>query len=185
MNSSLDRASWIAYGNTVVKEMEEFIQSWNHKGCSQFLMGQTKFDWSSRRTRSRGGLYKVNGIWQPGISIAMQHYTRSSDNIYRWYEYKSFDDDSVIGGFYSDNLIHRFRGVVAHEMAHAIQYWHQWYNKTPRVKPHGDEFKIYYRLLREEFVNKILPDQKEMGAEYRNLRKIVVTQELGPIRMAA
>ena len=185
MTDALKKAAWIAWGNDVTKQMEEFIQTWDLKSARSFKMGQVKFDWSPRRRRSYGGLYKIDNVWQPGISIAMTNYTRSQDNIYRWYEYKSFDESPVIGGFYSDNLADRVRAVIAHEMAHAIQHWHQWSCKLPKTKPHGDEFKYYYQILREEFVNGRLPDQTKMGAEYRKLRNVAITQELGPLRRAA
>lgn len=185
MNDSLKKAAWIAYGKELVSKMENFIQSWDLKSASTFEMGQVKFDWSTSRRCSRGGLYKVNGIWMPGINIAMHFYTSyKNTNIHRWYEYKSFDSDPIIGGFYTDNITHMVDAVIAHEMAHAIQHWHQWSYKL-KFKPHGDEFKTYYRLLREEFVNNKLPNQTEMGAEYRKLYKIAFTQEVGPARIAA
>ena len=37
--NSLERASWISWGNKKVSEIEAFIQTWPHKGCSSFQMG--------------------------------------------------------------------------------------------------------------------------------------------------
>jgi len=182
--NSLERASWIAWGNKQVSDMESFIQTWPHKGCSSFQMGEIKFDFSKRRVSSRGGINKVDGIWMPFISIAMHNYTQPS-NIYRFYEYKSYDEDKVIGGFYSNNIEHRIIAVICHEMAHAIQFWHTYYNNIQNVKPHGEEFKTYYAALRQVYLNNNLPDQKDMGKRYRALKNIAIFQELGPIRRVA
>jgi hypothetical protein len=182
--NSLEKASWISWGNKKVSEIESFIQTWPHKGCSSFHMGEAKFDFSKRRTTSKGGLVKFDGVWTPFINIAMYNYTQPI-NVYRFYEYKSYDDDKVIGGFYSNNNEHRITALICHEMAHAIQFWHKYYNNIQNVKPHGDEFKKYYAALRQVFLNNDLPDQTDMGARYRELKKIAIFQELGPIRRAA
>lgn len=185
MEDFVKRAAWTSWGHEYVKDIESFIKTWDYKGCSEFKMGVVKFDWSPRRTRSRGGLYQQKGVWVPGISIAMTRYTNTSEDIYRWYEYKSFNEDPIIGGFYSNNRMHRVEAVIIHEMAHAIQFWHSYYNKLTTPKGHGDEFKKYYAILRNTFLNYKLPDQQEVGRQYRELKKIAVTQELGPYRLAA
>ena len=40
--------------------------------------------------------------------------------IYRVYEYKSFDSDPDIGGIYTRNKWHRLELVILHEIAHAL-----------------------------------------------------------------
>ena len=74
---------------------------------------------------------------------------------------------------------HPLLAVVAHEVAHAIQFWLRYYNSTPVPKPHGKEFKKHYAKLRAVFVNPLLPDQEEMGRTYREFKNIVVSQEIG------
>lgn len=182
--NSLEKASWIAWSKQYVSDIETFIQTWHHKGCSSFQMGEVKFDFSKNRVRSRGGIATFNGVWMPFISIAMHNYTQPT-NVYRFYEYKSYDEDKVIGGFYSDNIEHRLKAVLCHEMAHAIQFWRKYYCNLQNVKPHGEEFKTYYAALRQVFLNNELPDQVDTGARYRDLKKIAIFQELGPIRRAA
>lgn len=182
--NSLEKASWIAWSKQYVSDIEAFIQTWPHKGCSSFQMGEVKFDFSKRRVTSKGGISKLEGVWVPFINIAMHNYTQPT-NVYRFYEYKSYDEDKVIGGFYSDNIEHRLKAVLCHEMAHAIQFWRSYYCNLQNVKPHGEEFKTYYAAIRQVFLNNELPDQVDTGARYRELKKIAIFQELGPIRRAA
>lgn len=182
--NSLEKASWIAWSKKQVSDMESYIQTWPHKGCSSFQMGEIKFDFSKHRTRSKGGIGQLNGIWVPFINIAMYNYIQPS-SIYRFYEYKSYDEDKVIGGFYSNNNEHRLTAVICHEMAHAIQFWRKYYCNLQTVKPHGEDFKQYYAALRQVYLNNDLPDQQDMGMRYRELKKIAIFQELGPIRRAA
>ena len=70
-------------------------------------------------------------------------------------------------------------------MAHAVQYWHKYYHKIPSGKPHGEDFKKHYYILRQVYLNNILPNQNDTGIRYRALKKIAITQELGPIRRAS
>lgn len=182
--NSLERASWTAWCKNKVIDIESFIQTWPDKGCSSFQMGESKFDFSSRRTTSKGGVSKIDGVWVPFINIAMHSYVYPT-NVYRFYEYKSYDEDKVIGGFYSDNMEHRVTAVICHEMAHAIQFWRKFYCNLQTIKPHGDDFKKYYAILRQVYLNNDLPDQQIMGARYRELKKIAIFQELGPISRAA
>lgn len=182
--NSLEKASWIAWSNSKVRDMESFIRTWPYESCSNFELGMIKFDFSKSRTRCKGGIYYVDGIWVPGINIAMHNYTQPT-NVYRFYEYASYDADPVIGGFYSDNIEHRIIAVLCHEMAHAVQYWHKFYHKIPIGKPHGEDFKKHYYILRQVYLNNILPNQNDTGIRYRALKKIAITQELGPIRRAS
>jgi len=139
------------------------IESWAKTNVHKdFFLGKVILDWSNKRTSSRGGLYRSG----PGINIAMAtSFPDNKSQVYRFYEYRSYDSDSIIGGFYSANPYHKLRAIVAHEMAHAIQFF--MYNKTgSRCKPHGPVFKKYYKELREEFVNKDLPNQKQLASAY-------------------
>ena len=52
----------------------------------------------------------------------MSRYVPTYGNPLRHYEYKSFDADKFIGGFYTDNMEHPLLAVIAHEVAHAIQF---------------------------------------------------------------
>ena len=179
MSEIYNKHAWNLWTSQQAKEMEKFIISWPLKGCSQFKLGKIRCDWNTNRTRCRGGLYKIDGIWQPGISIAMSNYIPKFGTPIRHYEYKSFDKDRFIGGFYSDNMEHPLLAVIAHETAHAIQKWLEYYCHLSRSKPHGKEFRDYYAKLRAVFVNPLLPDQKNFGQLYDNFKNIIIKQELG------
>ena len=96
----------------------------------------------------------------------------------RVYEYASFDSDPVIGGFYTNNLEHKLLHHLTHEMAHAAQYNHKNFHKMHRVKPHGNEFKMFYKELREVFLNPFLPDQELMESEFRKHKKMAYSIEI-------
>jgi hypothetical protein len=123
-----------------------------------------KLDWSKTRRTSRGGLY-CNG---PGINIAMNSAALISldgNTVYRFYEYPSYDSNSIIGGFYAKDYTIKLKAIIAHEVAHAVQFFA--YKKLNiRCKPHGPLFKIHYSTFRELFINSLLSDQKAMFKEY-------------------
>tara|TARA_R110000868_G_scaffold387886_2_gene656595 strand:+ start:583 stop:1107 length:525 start_codon:yes stop_codon:yes gene_type:complete len=152
--------------NKLIPDIENHVRTWNLKGCSEFYLGKTILDFSPRRRSSRGGLYTVKSVKVPGINLAVLPYTNKPEGIYRWYEYKSFDSNSLIGGFYADNQELNISALICHEISHAIQFWIYWYNNTERPKPHGQEFKDYYKTLRNKYVNKKLPNQIEYKAQY-------------------
>lgn len=168
------KQAWNLFVSQHAQEMEEFIQTWDHKGCAQFKLEKIRCDWTPSRRASRGGLYTSKGIKTPGISIAMARYIPRYGDPVRHYEYKSFDADKFIGGFYTNNMEHPLLAVIAHEVAHAIQFWLWWYNSTAYGKPHGKEFKKHYAKLRAVFVNPLLPEQDAMGEAYRKHKNIVV-----------
>jgi hypothetical protein len=123
-----------------------------------------KLDWAFSRRSSRGGIYKDG----PGINIAMAHAALvylNGNEIYRFYEYPSFDADKYIGGFYSTDYTHKLHAIIAHEVAHAVQFF-EYKKLNTRDKPHGVVFKKYYKILREEFVNKKLPTQQQLTDSY-------------------
>jgi hypothetical protein len=126
----------------------------------------TKLDWNPTRRCSRGGMYAKG----PGINIAMKDvYPRCKGEIYRFYEYPSYDSNSVIGGFYSREPIHKTQAILLHEVAHALQYFAYKKNNT-RCKPHGPMFKNFYKRLRIEFLNHKLPEQLELKHDYEQYK---------------
>jgi hypothetical protein len=46
-----------------------------------------------------------------------------------------------------------------------------------RIKPHGDEFKMFYREIRNHWLNPYLPDQKKMVIKFRKHKNMGVMQE--------
>lgn len=126
-----------------------------------YRLATIKFDYSSRRRSSRGGIYAAG----PGINIAMNWFPKSFTGVGRFYEYPSFDANKTIGGFYYDDPILKLKAIIVHEMAHTIQFFE--YKKIGiRCKPHGPIFKKYYAELREEFINHLLKDQKQLKIRY-------------------
>ena len=67
--------------------------------------------------------------------------------------------------------------VICHEMGHAAQYFHKRHHRMTKIKPHGKEFKMFYREIRNHWLNSHLPDQKEMGEKYREHKKMSIMQE--------
>ena len=161
------KAQWEAFADIWVKEMEWYCEEYFIPG---FKLSVKKYDWDVKRKSSRGGYYASG----PGINIAMNILSYRG-GINRMYEYSSFDADPVIGGFYSYGGSCVMRMILAHEIAHAVQRtWDRM--KEQRSKPHGEEFKKYYKALRWEFVNKHLPDQVQAKADYDRLKAEITGQ---------
>lgn len=143
------------------QELEAWAKDTVHK---DFQLTKINLDWNPKRTSSRGGMYPSG----PGINIAMAlAYPDNREETYRFYEYRSYDADSTIGGFYSKNPNDKLRAVICHEVAHALQYF-QYSVTRIKCKPHGPVFKHYYKALRTEFINDTLPDQKLLAEEYKD-----------------
>lgn len=157
------------YANDFIRKVEKQCQEDIY---AKFHLATTKLDWSSKRSCSRGGYY-ADG---PGINIAMHHLYEPHGKVYRVYEYKSFDADPEIGGFYSDSKWHKLEMVIVHEIAHALQYYSYKINNF-RCKPHGITFKNFYRRLRNIHLNPYLPDQTKMQEIYMNDRKKLVKHD--------
>ena len=128
-----------------------------------FKLTKVEFDWSPHRVTSRGGMYSSG----PGINIAMQRYGSSYSSVkaYRVHEYKSFDKDPDIGGFFTDNKMDGLKMILCHEIAHASQFYLYKVNYF-RHTPHGETFKTIYRKIRKQFLNSTLPDQEPLREEF-------------------
>lgn len=134
---------------------------------SDFRLRLIKLDWTPSRRSSRGGIYAKG----PGINIAMASaYPTPENYLYRFYEYPSYDNDKVIGGFLSKNSFEKTKAIICHEIAHAIQFFSYDKNKI-RCKPHGPIFKKYYTILREEFINPFLSCQNSLNTEYTDIKR--------------
>jgi hypothetical protein len=146
-------------------QLEQFVQQAIYADFSCTI----KLDWSYTRRSSRGGIYKDG----PGINIAMSSaalVTKSPDSVYRFYEYPSYDSDLVIGGFYAQDYTLKLQAIIAHEVAHAVQFFE--YSKLNiRCKPHGPIFKKYYSLFRTTFINDKLPEQNQLRQNYTDTIK--------------
>lgn len=137
--------------NTHAKAFAAKVESWVKSQVYPDFTLMVKLDWSPSRTHSRGGLYKQG----PGINIGMLHAATAPNKQYRYREYPSFDADRYIGGFVSERGYDQLEAIILHEIAHAIQFF-ELKKMNTKCTPHGPVFKHYYKLLREEFLNKRL-----------------------------
>ena len=46
-----------------------------------------------------------------------------------------------------------------------------------RIKPHGNEFKMFYREIRNHWLNPHIPNQEAMGIKFREHKNMSVMQE--------
>lgn len=140
------------------------LEAWVQKNLYADFTLRTKLDWNPARKNHRGGIYKDG----PGISIAMYWaMPTNNDEVYKFHEYASYDTDKHIGGFYATDPYLRLEACIAHEVAHAVQFFS--YTKTnTRCSPHGPVFKHYYKLLRQTFINARIPVQEPLKQEYTN-----------------
>jgi hypothetical protein len=158
--NSIMKAEWQHYARV---SLDTYIQFVNEEIFPKFTLNKCNFDWSPSRRSSRGGWY-ADG---PGINMAMHHYCRNytKPTLIRVYEYKSFDNSSVIGGFYTKDKYQKLEMVLLHELSHAVQYYTYKVNNI-RCKPHGPVWKNIYSRLREQFLNPCLGDQVALKTEY-------------------
>ena len=79
-----------------------------------------------------------------------------------WFgEYKAYASDPVIGDIAISDQEQGIAIIVAHEVAHHVQYrygpYTRWLKKSYR-KPHGRGFQDIYRILRSKVVNPFIED---------------------------
>lgn len=162
----MNKKGIVSKGSLYASQVGRFIES---TYFSDYRLCTIRFDWSPKRKSSRGGIYAAG----PGINIALNWYPVSFLGVGRFYEYKSFDANKVIGGFYYDDPMLKLQAIIVHEMAHTVQFFH--YKKhNIKCKPHGKLFKKYYAELREEFINPLLKDQESLRIEYSKIIKDII-----------
>jgi hypothetical protein len=149
------------FAYSFAKELELWVQ----KTLFNNFTLTVKLDWSKSRVTSRGGIYKAG----PGINIAMiPAFPITTPQVtYLFHEYPSYHTDKEIGGFYAVDPYLKLKVIIAHEVAHAVQFYSYKITGT-RCQPHGPVFKNYYRMLRQRFINNLIPDQKPLQQDYVN-----------------
>ena len=158
---SQEKMHYTSFAYQFSSEIAEYAKTLD--GMSEFSLAKRTFDWSARRTRSRGGMYRDG----PGISIAMARTCASRyDQLFVVKEYPAYESHPTIGSIYTYSILDSLRLTIAHEMAHALQYFSYRYHYRPKSAPHGPVFKEFYTLLREKFVNIHLDDQEQLKREY-------------------
>jgi hypothetical protein len=162
LNILADKTKLNKLVHTWASEAEAQVNSWPE--YSGFNLSTIKLDWSTRRTCSRGGWYDG-----PGINMAMAMLFRERGKPYRLYEYKSYDLDKVIGGFYAEDQMLAAQVIVIHEVAHAAQFYADRSLGLLIDRPHGESFKKPYRRLRTELFNfKIPVNQSQLAKRYND-----------------
>jgi hypothetical protein len=113
---------------------------------------------SLAQRQALGGYKSIRGAFRPFIQINVNCLLNYP--VLGFIEYKSFHHNSVIGGFATADWRMWVDAVVAHEMAHVVQF------TLPRQSPattyeglgkyegsHGSFFQAIYRIMRVQFVN--------------------------------
>jgi len=133
----------------------------NAAGLKRCLVA--KLDWARNRTRSWGSLKRIAGKYTPSMSISMRRQVAEGDEGFVA-EYKSFNRDPEIGGASVRNAEEAIMLVIAHELAHVVQFCRD-YAKRPELaglvsdqlppndRPHGYLFQLVYRAIRRGYVN--------------------------------
>lgn len=140
------------------REMVRFIRE-TYKSDEFYI--NIRLDFSPRRKRSWGGVRNGVGF----ISLAMHRYAEAQKNkkSISFEEYSSFSNDKVIGSVICANWKHSLAALIAHEIAHAVQFsgvktavnasCNLGENSTAYKEKHGIVWKKVYSLLREQYVN--------------------------------
>jgi hypothetical protein len=122
-----------------------------------------KLDWGTTRTRSRGGVYNDG----PGINLAM-HSTMRRCEIGVYNEYSSFEMDPIIGSIISVEKLIILDCVIAHEVAHAVVHF------LDMDDVHGPNWKHWYRIFREKFINENIVKNVHKDDISTDKRKFIV-----------
>ena len=84
-----------------------------------------------------------------------------------WTEYKSFNNDPVIGRIEVNDNLDILLCLVAHEVSHFIQFTYtNWFppylkNKQDKDRGHGECFRTIYRYLRQDLVNPMIEQKRK------------------------
>ena len=141
-----------------------------------------RFSWSDRRRSSRGGI-KKDGT--PHISMGMS--IPGSTAPYpgfgaRFKEYRSIEDDKVIGGIFSTDWLDYYRCLAAHETSHAVQavVFRSGVDSHKMRKPHGQGWKEIYGLLRAKVVNPFIAEHAGLiASDPGRIARILIGRDAG------
>jgi len=74
------------------------------------------------------------------------------ENKWSFLEYEHIEDDPVIGGFISDNPSAHLFSIIAHEVAHCVDWWNAG-SGFNRDDEHGLVWQDYYRKLKQHLID--------------------------------
>ena len=151
--------------NMKVKQVERMVRAcMNQLKKKEYELGITKADVDTAvRVLEVIDKNGVTGCGGRAIIKINMSYWQHSNEPHTYTEYKSFNEDPVIGKHEVQNFEHCVWLQVAHEVSHHVQY-----AICPHIKrfsrrgsksyfkPHGDGFKAIYRYLRKDFINPLI-----------------------------
>lgn len=149
------------YVKNMATEITEYVKE---NIYPQFVMPQIQVYYFRHASTAGGTKFDANNMaCIPFIRISVMECFFYPDLL----EYDHYEDDPEIGSCKSDNWKHSVALRVAHEMAHAVQFYHL-YKSNRRIRVpaavtayyagiddghHGKDFQYIYRIIRNKFVN--------------------------------
>lgn len=85
------------------------------------------------------------------IKTIVDFYDRHGPEVRIFFEYKEFSNDPTIGNYVFTDLDKGVQCILAHEMAHCLQFWNReegFMDSGATTQGHNDIWKKYYRILR-------------------------------------
>lgn len=117
-----------------------------------------RLDFNPRRKRSWGGRRRVGGRGNPVVpfmSLVLGRYLGGVETTFT--EYKRFENDPVIGTFRGERWENALACLIAHELAHAVQYTITDSKIIEelggRKRGHGAFWQNIYAIFRKRFIN--------------------------------
>jgi hypothetical protein len=140
---------------SIAKEMIGYLRS--DMGYNHTYDPIVYFAESDRYKTCSGGLRNDN---RPFIFIAKEHFCVKGTHL----EYDHIQDDGIIGGFNNGSVDKCIRAIVAHELAHVLEFTIKRVKYKSTFKGylggtqadmvhHGLKWQYFYSVLRERFVN--------------------------------
>ena len=142
----------------LAKKEHELMHAHNKPQTAASLQERLTVNVKARNQRSNGGANQIT------IDVR-DAYCRGRNG--KFGEYKAYASDPVIGDIAISDQEQGIAVIVAHEVAHHIQYrygpYTRWLKKSYR-KPHGHGFQDIYRILRSRVVNPFIESNLQEAA---------------------
>lgn len=152
----------VAHAKASFVEQRNFAAKWFglDLGDTQLILKNT-----TAARQGLGGYKRIRGAMRPFIQINVNNLLTLP--VLGFIEYKSFHHDRTIGGFTTTDWRVWIDTVIAHELAHVVQF------TLPKQKPspnstyenlgkyegsHGSFFRNIYGIMRRQFINPRVSD---------------------------
>ena len=154
------------YAELVAKQM--LLWAKNRYKLDEKILNLTLIvSFKPNRIYSYGGWHKTKKGCKPYLNLALDSCIRYKPDMIQ--EYDWYKNDPVIGQRYATTWKYYVRMLVAHEVAHTIQYAHYYLTDSEQKdrlrtrfgrsklsdEGHGEDFQKIYRILRRKYVNRI------------------------------